>query len=134
MATTPNAADHLKYAAAILRQRADWTTDAVSGSGCNVDHDLELDAIDDTVSEITALAALFGDPHHYADGRRVKTTTEIEHGVVTEHVWHPDVSAEEPRSWRGTLRHDPDQPCPGLYEVSTTPATQELHVRVVRTA
>ncbi|MCH9729156.1 MAG: hypothetical protein K0U84_05660 [Actinomycetia bacterium] len=134
MTTTPNAADYLKYAAAILRQRIDWTTDAIGGSDCTIDHVRELDAIDDTLIEITYLAAQFGDPHHYADGRRVKTATEIEHGVVTEHVWHPDITAEEPRSWRGTLRHDPDQPCPGLYEVSTTPATQELHVRVVRTA
>ncbi|APE17762.1 hypothetical protein BOH72_23370 [Mycobacterium sp. WY10] len=134
MTHTPNAVDALKYAAAILKHREEWATDAIGGSDCTVDHELELEALSDTTREICALAAQFGDPCRYTDGRRVKSHAEIEYGVVTEHVWHPDPAAEEARSWRGTLRHDPGVPCSGLYEVTTTPETQEIHVRVVRTA
>lgn len=131
---TPNfpALDALKYAAALLRQRTEWTTDSISGADCNADHEPEVSAIEATAAEINTLAAHFGDPRRYSDGRLVKSSREIEPGVITEHVWHPDPSVEEPRSWRGTLRHDPGEPCPGLYEVSLTPATQEIHVRTVR--
>lgn len=91
-----------------------------------------LDALHDLIEDVAALAAQCGDPHHYSDGRRVKTAREIEFGLVTEHIWHPDPSTEEPRSWRGTLRHDPEESCPGVFEVSTDPATQEIFVRTVR--
>ncbi|XTP37163.1 hypothetical protein ACORG1_13485 [Mycobacterium sp. TJFP1] len=127
-----NSLDALKYAAALLTQRANWTTDSISGADCTGDHEPELDAIDETAREICALAAQFGDPRRYSDGRMVKSAREIEPGVVTEHVWHPDPAAEKPLSWRGTLRHDPGEPCPGIYEVSLTPATQEIHVCTVR--
>lgn len=129
-----NPADALRYAAALLRQRVEWTTDSIGGADCNGDHELELDAVDETVREICALAAKFGDPRRYSDGRLVKSSREIEPGVITEHVWHPDPAVEQPTSWRGTLRHDPGEPAPGIYEVSLTPATQEIHVRTVRTA
>ncbi|ORB26625.1 hypothetical protein [Mycolicibacterium parafortuitum] len=132
MATTPS--DQLKYAAAILWQRAEWTTDAIAGSCCDDDHDIELDAITDAACEIRAMAEKLGDPRTYSDGRQVQTTREIEPGVYTVHVWHPDPSAEQPRSWRGSLRHDPDEQCPGVFEVTTTPETQEIHVRTVRLA
>lgn len=128
------ATDALKYAAALLRYRADWATDAIGGADCSADHEPELEAIDDAVREIDALAAQFGDSRSYSDGRLVKTSCEIEPGVVTAHVWHPDPSAEKPQSWRGTLRHDPGEPSPGVYEVSTDPATQIIHVRAVRLA
>ena len=127
-----NSLDALRYAAALLTQRASWTTDAIGGSMCDHDHELELDAIDETAREIRALAAQFGDPRRYSDGRQVRTSQEIEPGVITEHVWNPDPAAEKPTSWRGTLRHDPGEPCPGIYEVSLTPATQEIHVCTVR--
>ena len=132
MTTAPNAADYLKYAAAILWQRAEWTTEAISGSCCDGDHETEQDAITDVACEISRLAPLFGNPRRYSDGRHVQTIREIEPGVYTVHVWHPDPSAEKPRSWRGSLRHDPDEQCPGVYEVTTTPQTQEIHVQVVR--
>ena len=136
--TTPlsqvSAADALKYAAALIGQRAEWTTSAIGGCDCGADHDLELGAIVETSREITAVAAGFGDLSRYSDGRRVLSSREIAPGLVAEHIWHPDPAAEKPRSYRGTLGHDPGEPCPGLYEVETDPATQELHVRVVRTA
>lgn len=78
------------------------------------------------------MAAQFGDPYHYSDGRRVKTVREISPGLLTEHIWHPDPAAEEPQSWRGHLVFDPGENCPGIYEVTTTPETQDIHVRVVR--
>lgn len=131
---TPTAADYLKYAAALLKQRTGWATDAISGSDCTDSHELELAAVDDVTREIGAVAARFGDARRYSDGRLVKSSREIEPGVVTEHVWQPDPAAEEPSSWRGALRHDPGQPSPGVYEVALTPATQDIHVRTVRSS
>ena len=66
--------DALKYAAAILKSRTDWTCDSIGGSMCNGDHEIELDAIRDVVTEIRALAAQFGDLMRYSDGRRVGST------------------------------------------------------------
>jgi hypothetical protein len=127
------ATDVLKYAAAILRERTDWTTDAIGGSECDEDHETELDAIDAIGKEITSLAAQFGDLHHYSDGRRVKSSKEIQLGLTTSHVWHYDPQQEERRSWRGNLPSgDPDVPSPGIYEVTIDPECQEIHVRVAR--
>lgn len=128
--------DALKYASAILRSRADWTLDGIAGSMCDQGgHDLELDAISDVVDDISRLAAQYGDPRRYSDGRMVKSSKEIERGLTTEHIWHPVAEREEIRSHRGNLLSgDPDIPSPGIYEVTTYPATQEIHVRVVRTA
>ena len=135
MTTPPNPADALKYAAAILRQRIEWTTDAIAGSECDGDHDIELDAIGDVSAEISALAASFGDIDRYSDGRRVKSRAEIALGLITEHVWHPDATQEESRSWRShLLSGDPDVQSPGIYEVTTIPETQQIDVRVVRIA
>jgi hypothetical protein len=136
MTTTPiQASDALKYAAALLKSRTDWTCDSIGGSMCDGDHELELDALDDTVKEILALAALFGSRRRYSDGRRVESTVEIEQGLVTSHIWQPDPGVEQPQSHRGhLLSGDPDIPSPGIYEVTTNPATQELHVQVVRMA
>ncbi len=128
------AADALKYAAALLKHRTDWATDAIGGAGCGGDHDTELEALDQVFDSVEFLATQFGDPNRYSDGRQVVTSREIERGFITVHVWHPLPEVEAPASWRGNLRHDPGEPCPGLYEVSTTPDTQEIHVRVVRTA
>lgn len=138
--TTTTAVDALKYAAALLHQRHDWITDSIASQCCQyengeyIDHESELEALTDTDREIRQLAALFGDPHRYSDGRVVRTVREIEPGVVTEHIWEPDPAAEQPRSWRGPLRHDPDEPSPGLFEVETDPIAQEIRVRTVRLA
>lgn len=135
MSTTPS--DALKWATAILRACEEWTTDSIAGSGCDHDgHAAELDAIHDVVTEIRSLAIeLFGrELMVYSDGRAVEQYAQIEDGVVTHHVWHPDPTSEDPRSWRGTLRHDPGEPSPGVYEVSTDPARQSIRVQVVRTS
>ena len=130
-----NAEDALKYAAATLKSRTDWACDAIGGSLCNGDHEIETGAILDTVTEIRALAAKFGDPRRYSDGRLVESSKEIVSGITTAHVWHPDVASEPVQSFRGDLPSgDPGLPSPGVYEVTATPATQDLHVRVVRVA
>lgn len=126
--------DALKYVAAFVRERIEWTTDEIGGSMCGTDHELQLDAIDQLRGEIDALAVLFGDPNRYSDGRLVKSGRQIEDGIYTSHVWHPDPSQESMQSWRGKLLHDPGTPCPGVYEVTTFPATQDIHVRVMKTA
>lgn len=127
--------DALKYAAAILRERLDWTTDEIGEAICDGDHDMQLDAIDDIGKDITSLASQFGDPATYSDGRKVKSGAWIEEGVYTSHVWHPVPGEEETQSHRGNLpSYDPDLPSPGIYEVTMYPATQDIHVRVVRTA
>ncbi|MDP7703238.1 hypothetical protein [Mycobacterium sp. TY815] len=126
--------DYIKYAAAMVRERIEWTTDEIGGACCGHGHDIPLDALMYLRADVEALAAKFGDINTYSDGRKVKTGTQIEHGVYTEKVWHPDPSAEKPHSWRGHLLSDPGIPSPGIYEVTTYPATQEIHVRVVRTA
>jgi hypothetical protein len=131
---TIRADDALKYAAALLRSRADWTCDSIGGSMCNGEHEIELDAIGDTVHEILKLAAQFGDHRLYTDGRMVESQAEIQTGLVTRHIWHPDPATEEPASWRAALPSDPGEPSPGIYEVTTTPATQDIHVRAVRIA
>jgi hypothetical protein len=135
--TQLRADDALKYAAAILRERVEWTTDSIVGSDCDHHdgHELECDAIREVVIDICALAAQFGDPCRYSDGRRVTSVKEIEYGFSTHHVWHPNAHTEQPRSWTGPLlSHDPDVDSPGVFEVTTTPLTQEIFVRVVRTA
>ncbi len=129
---TTKAVDALKYVAAILQQRMEWTTDGIGGSECGGGHDTELDALDDISDEITALAASFGDPLRYSDGRRVKSRAEIARGLVTEHIWQPDPAREESRSWRSHLPSgDPNVASPGVYEVTTDPAAQRIHVQVV---
>jgi hypothetical protein len=126
------AADALKYAAAILRERVWWTTDAIYGSECNIDHDTELYAISDVCHQISSIAAQFGDPLRYSDGRPVVSRTEIQPGLTVEHVWEPDPAREQPLSWRGSLPSDPDVPSPGVYEVTGDPQTQKIHVQIVR--
>jgi hypothetical protein len=115
-----------------LKSRTQWADDSIAGSDeCN-GHELELEAIDHTVTEIRRLAAQFGDPGRYSDGRVIESRAEIVPGFVTCHVWHPDPNVEEPASHRGLLLSDPGVPSPGIYEVSTDPATQDIHIRVVR--
>lgn len=128
------AADALKYAAALLDARTGWALDSIAGSMCNHGdcHEDAIEAVHDVVLDVRDLAARYGDPHRYHDGRAVKTDKEIAYGLTTSHVWHPDPSYEKPLSWRANLPSDPDMPSPGVYEVSTDPATQEIHVRVVR--
>ena len=130
------AADYLKYAAALLNARTDWACDSIAGAICDGadGHEVELDAINDAVREVQKMAALFGYARKYSDGRRVVSYAEIQPGLVTSHVWHPDAAAEERTSWRSSLPSDPGEPSPGVYEVSLEPATQEIFVRVVRSA
>lgn len=128
--------DALKYAAARLHSCTDWALDSIGGSMCEGadGHENELAAIADIAAEINGLAAHFGDRGTYSDGRKVKSGAWIDGSIRTEHVWHPDPTQEAPHSWRGNLLHDPGTPCPGIYEVTLTPATQDIHVRVVKTA
>lgn len=126
--------DALKYAAAIVRARIEWTTAEIGGSGCDCGHDTPLDALADLPSDIIELVKQFSDTGTYSDGRQVKTEAQIETGVYTQHVWHPDPTAEEPRSWTGHLHCDPGVPSPGVYKVTTDPATQVIDVQVLRLA
>lgn len=125
--------DALKYAAAQLTSCTDWACDSIAGSLCDHGgHEDELDAINATAAFIQGLAARFGDPNRYSDGRHVKSQKEVVEGLRTEHIWEPNPYAEEPSSWRGNLHSGhPDIPSPGVYEVSTSPFTQELHIRVL---
>lgn len=131
--------DALKYAYARMRATAEWTLDSIGGSMCDhhSGHEDELNAIGDCVGLVRDLLVPFGNPNLYSDGRRVRSSTVIddESGLFTSHVWYPDASIEEPRSWRGTLSSgDPDIPSPGIFEVSTDPSTQQIHTRVIRIA
>lgn len=127
--------DALKYAAARLHGLTDWALDSIGGSICDHGHEDELNAIADIVADINGLASEFGDRIVYSDGRMVKSYKQIDEGLSTGHTWHPDPSQEKSESWRGSLLSgDPDVPSPGIYEVTTYPETQEIHVRVVRTA
>lgn len=128
--------DALKYAAALVRERLDWTTDEIGGSMCDQSHDAQLDSICDLNGTLGSLASEFGDPATYSDGRPVRTSAWIVRDeLATSHVWHPDPTREPAESWRGHLPSgDPDVPSPGIYEVTTIPAAQDIHVRVVRTA
>lgn len=130
--TTYTAADALKYAAALLWARADWTGDSISGSDCKVDHETELGAIHEMAREIRDMAAQFGDLMRYSDGRRVEQYAQIETGLVTHHIWLPNPTTEPPTSWRSALPHDPGEPSPGVYEVNIDPMTQSIDVTVVR--
>lgn len=126
--------DYLKYAAARLHSCTDWAIDSIAGSICDHGHEDELNDLSDIAAEINGIAADFGNRLIYSDGRVVKTRKEIEQGHTIEHIWHPDPVQNKAHSWRGKLLHDPGTPCPGIYEVTTDPATQDIHVRVVRTA
>jgi hypothetical protein len=136
MTATPNAADCLKHAAAIARECIEWTTDAIGGSSCDHDgHEIETNAISDLAGDLVEIAAPFGDLNRYSDGRLVRSVAWIVEGELsTARIWHPDITADGPRSWRGHLPSDPGSPSPGVYEVATDPVAQEILVRVVRTA
>lgn len=128
-----NAEDALKYAAAILKERISWTTDEIGGSCCNSDHEIPLDAIHAIGKDIAKLAARFGDPNLYSDGRVVESGRWIDKDAIwTSHVWHPNPAEDTAHSWRGSLPSDPGEPSAGVYEVQCEPATQQIHVRVVR--
>jgi hypothetical protein len=131
--TNYTAADALKYAAAHLKSVTNWALDSIGGGLCDGDHEDETAAIYDAVNEVLEIASRFGDRRIYSDGRRVEQYAEIQKGLVTHHVWHPDARTEEPRSWRSSLPSDPGVPSPGVYEVTLEPSIQEIHVRVVRT-
>lgn len=129
-----SAADALKYAATLLRSRADWIIAEIGGAMCEDEmHETPLDALDDLVDQIGALALAFGDPRRYSDGRLVKTRATIENHFATEHLWHPTPGVEKPCSWSGALMHDPGTPDRGLFTVNTNPTDQTIHVCVVRT-
>ena len=129
--TAVRADDALKYAAAAASATAEWALDAIGGSLCDHGHEDEANAIADTVREVAELAAQYGDPMRYSDGRAVKTTRDIAPGLVTSHVWQPNPGDEKPQTWTGELLHDPGTPRRGSYTVTTDPLTQEIHVRVM---
>jgi hypothetical protein len=124
--------DALKYAAAKLENSTDWTLDVIGD--CVNSHDIEVNGILDIRDYIKKLAALFGHPNLYSDGRVVKSFKEIQYGLTTGRVWHPDPAQDKVTSWRGTLPSDPGVPSPGVYEVTCYPDSQEIHIRVVRNA
>lgn len=125
--------DALKYAAAKLTSCTDWACDSIAGSLCDHGgHENECDAINDVAAFIQGVAAQFGDINRYSDGRAVQSTAQIVDGLTTAHIWEPNPYAEEPSSWRGNLHSGhPDIESPGVFEVSATPLTQELHIRVL---
>jgi|GEM_PF-5871298 len=63
--------DALKYAAALLNYRAEWINRSIGGSDCDTDHDVELDSISAIARQVSKIAAHFGDPRRYSDGRLV---------------------------------------------------------------
>lgn len=132
--STDRAKDALKYAAAMLRCRVEAATDSITGADFGGEHADACDVINGTIGEVREMAAQFGHPHNYSDGRRVTTTVEIERGFHTEHVWHPDASQETPQSWGGTLPSGSGLLYPGSFVVQTDPVTQTVHVTVARTA
>lgn len=132
--TTIRADDALRYAAAKLTSCTDWACDSIAGSLCDHGHEDELGAIHDAAALIQGLAAQFGDLNTYSDGRQVKSHKQVaeDAGLHIEHIWEPNPYAEERSSWRGNLHSGhPDIPSPGVYEVSTSPLTQEIHIRVL---
>ncbi|WP_440712083.1 hypothetical protein [Gordonia sp. FQ] len=128
--------DAIKYAAAKLAHCTDWACDSIGGSMCDVDHSVETDAIGEAVGELYCLAAEFGDPKTYSNGRIVQSRIWIvENELTTEVVWHPLPDGEGPQTWRGELSSGhPDLPSPGRYEVPTDPVTQQVFVKVFRDA
>lgn len=121
--------DALKYIVAKLDETTAWTLDQIGD--CDNGHDVEVDALLDLVAEAKNLVA--GDPRTYSDGRVVKSQREIQDGLMTSHVWHPDAASEKSNRWRGNLPSGhPDRKSPGVYQVSTNPMTQVIDVRVVR--
>jgi hypothetical protein len=127
--------DALKYAAAKLKSCTEWACDSIAGSLCDHEgHEDELGAIYDTAAFIQGLAAQYGDLNRYSDGRAIKSHKDVteDAGLRIEHIWEPNPYAEERSSWRGNLHSGhPDIPSPGVYEVSTSPLTQEIHIRVL---
>lgn len=80
---TIHPADAPKYAAALLRSRTEWTCDSIAGStrtGAN-GHELEVDAINDTVTEFLELASAYGDRRIYSDGRVVEQSCPNQPGT-----------------------------------------------------
>jgi hypothetical protein len=123
--------DALKYAAARLAECTDWTLDAIGD--CENVHEMEIDELFNVRDAVQVLAALYGlHPNLYSDGRVVKSVKEIQYGLTTGRVWHPDPNLDTVTSWRGVLPSDPGVPSPGIYEVTCYPHSQEIHVRVVR--
>jgi hypothetical protein len=139
--TTPplRADDALKYVVAYFAQQADWIVDSVGGAGCRsedgdarIDHTNEMDCLEHMVKKFRAMAARYGPPGAYSDGRRVVSHAEIGPYMVTEHVWHPIAAAEEPEQWSSPMPHDPHEPSAGIYSVTTDPATQTFHTCIVK--
>lgn len=124
--------DALKYVAAVAAVRINVALKGIRGSDVCDGHEGEGDEIWNVVKDIQQQAAKFGDTTRYSDGRSVFTAANIDNYTAVLYIWTPDAAEESPRSWTGTLLSDPGAPSPGVYEVSTDPTTQQLHVRVVR--
>lgn len=91
----------------------------------------------DSAPEVRAaidMAAGFGDPDRYSDGRFVESTVDITpagNGTV-HYVWFPDPTAEQPTASVAELADDADGLPRGWFEVSTDPTTQTLRAVLVR--
>lgn len=119
--------DMLKHQAAKLEETWAWTGDVISDCG----HDVEIGALSESIVGLVQAASSLPLPQTYSNGRRVKTEAEIVPGLTTVQVWHPDPTAEQPHRWRAQLPSDPGTPSPGMYEVTTDPVAQTIHVRVL---
>lgn len=129
------AEDALKFLAAHGRQNLDYAIDAL----CDLaENDEELvghiqDLLMEVQSELDAAVEAHTDRRwRYSNGRVVRTAKEIQYGLVTSHVWHPEPGYEQPRSWHGPLPSDPGVPSPGIYTVALDPVRQAIDVNVIR--
>ena len=132
--------DSLRYINSHCGDLLDYVLDRLScdlGAADTEDLQSMLESIQaDIRTELKAHASdatMPAQAQYYSNGRRVRSSAEIEYGLVTSHTWHPDASAQESRSWRSSLPSDPGVPSPGIYEVTLEPATTDIFVRVVRT-
>ena len=127
--TMPSAEDMFKYAAALLDERAEWALGSIASTESGDDHENALNGMQAIVEEIGCMAEEFGDPNRYSCGRRIRTQIDVQRGLVTEHIWHPDPGSEAVLSWTGDLPPKVDGGPPrGRYEVTIDPWTQDVTV------
>lgn len=98
---TTLSADYLRYVFSEVTPLLEAVSDHICGFEphapaehyeAHVDHVLELlDSCRQTIWEaVNAVVAGRGGVHHYADGRPVSTSIELEPGMTFVHDWHPD--------------------------------------------
>lgn len=120
--------DRIKHAAAEADSASDWALSEIGD--CDGERDLAVDVLCEALAKLLAAVHQLDNRHRYSDGRAIVSRVEIVDGLVAQHIWKPD--GEEPTKWRSDLpSFDPDVPSPGKYEVTTDPATQGIHVRIL---